>query len=288
MQVGRSYQYKINVTNISKNLVLDDVTIRQTKAKGFSIEESEPKFKDGDDGSAHWQLSKLAPGDSKTITVTAQADEEGDNAGCIQADYKAALCLTTRFVKPDLKITKRAPEQVDLCDALTYRYTVENTGSGVARKVKLRDDLDDGLATEDGKKSVAVRRRRPRSRQVPRIHRQADAPTRPATSPAVPSPREPTTSRHTRTSRTPRFVRSKLAVDINGPESMYVNQPMTYQIHVKNEGGASARDTRLQVEADRASKLVRTSKSAPGDTRAADQRQYDELESRHDRAGPRR
>src|SRR3954453_20772242 len=35
--VGASYEYRVKVTNISRSLVLEDVTIRQTKAKGFSI-----------------------------------------------------------------------------------------------------------------------------------------------------------------------------------------------------------------------------------------------------------
>ena len=174
--VGRTYDYQIKVTNIARNLVLEDVAIRQTKVDGFSIEKSEPEpggAKQDDEDAARWSIPRLAPGESKTISVTAMSDKEGVGAGCLRASYQASLCLTTRFVKPEIQVTKEAPERADLCDMLTYRYTVKNTGSGAARGLKLRDELAEGLTTTDGSKSVEFDVGDLDPGAIPRVHRQA-------------------------------------------------------------------------------------------------------------------
>lgn len=261
--VGRSYDYRIKIANVSKNLMLEDVSIEQTKAKGLSIEKSDPEFKNGDDGAACWEFSKLAPGESRTIAVTAQGDEEGEVASCFRADYKSSLCLTTKFVKADLKVVKSAPEQADLCEVLVYRYTVTNTGSAVAKNVKLRDELDEGLTGPDGKttQEFEVGDLKPGESRELAAKIQA-ARTGDFASRAVAEGAADLKANSNRPSTSIR--RSKLAVNITGPSSMYVNQPMTYQVEVKNEGKIAARSTVLQVEADRSAKLLRTSKSEPG------------------------
>ncbi|HEX8200601.1 MAG TPA: hypothetical protein VF590_08940 [Isosphaeraceae bacterium] len=135
--VGQPYDYRIRVTNISRSLVLEDVQVHQTPAKGFSVEKSQPKpdQDQGQDGRTTWTVDRLNPGQARTITVTGLADQEGGAAFCLQVDYKPSLCLAglTTFVKPELQVTKAAPEQADLCEMLTFRYTVLNTGSGMAR-----------------------------------------------------------------------------------------------------------------------------------------------------------
>lgn len=262
--VGRSFEYAIKATNITRNLVLEDVTIHQTKADGFSIESAEPKQEQADDGSARWTIGKLKPGESKLIKATAQSDKEGMAAGCIRADFHAALCLTTRFVKPDLKVAKQAPEQADLCDTLTYRYTVENTGSGVARGVVLRDELPEGLTAVQGGKAVEfqVGDLQPgQSRQFSAELQAAD--TGDFSSRAVAKGQNDLIARSNKPTTAVR--RAELAVSINGPSSMYVNQPMTYRVEVTNQGEVAARAARLAVEADEMARLVRTSKSDPLD-----------------------
>jgi hypothetical protein len=56
---------------------------------------------------------------------------------------------------------------------------------------------------------------------------------------------------------------AKLAVTIDGPDAIYVRQPMTYRAEVRNEGEAPARDARLRIDVDRRAKLIRMSKSDP-------------------------
>jgi uncharacterized repeat protein (TIGR01451 family) len=262
--VGQRYDYKIKVTNVAKNLVLENVTLHQSKVEGFSIESSEPKFEDGDKGEMGWKIGKLAPGESKMITVSAQSDKEGNAAGCLTADFQAALCMTTKFVRPALKVTKQAPEKANICDLLTYTYTVQNTGSGAARGIKLTDELPTGLTTEKGEKSLSydVGDLEPgQSREysvklmASRVGDFASRATAAGQNDLKANSNRPNTA----------IRQAKLTVNVAGPSTMYVNQPMTYRVELTNEGGAAARVTRLQINADRVAKLIRVSKTDPGD-----------------------
>ena len=73
------------------------------------------------------------------------------------------------------------------------------------------------------------------------------------------------TSRHSRRSPPRRSGRPSCRSRSTGPDAISVNQPMTYRVEVKNEGEAPARQARLRVEVDRDTKLIRMSRSEPGD-----------------------
>jgi uncharacterized repeat protein (TIGR01451 family) len=59
-------------------------------------------------------------------------------------------------VEPELTLTKSAPESVLLCDPITTQFVVTNTGTGVARNVRLIDDLPQGMTTMDGQKRIML------------------------------------------------------------------------------------------------------------------------------------
>ena len=283
--VGRSYDYQIRVTNISKNLVLEDVKIHQTRVDGVSIEKSDPEAEDAKqekDGGTQWSISRLAPGESKVIKVTAMSDKEGQSAGCLRATFQPTLCMTTRFVKPDIQVTKEAPETADLCDVLTYRYVVKNTGSGTARGLKLHDELAEGLTTTDGRKSLEfdVGDLEPGQSRDYTAKLQADKPGN-FSSRAVAQGADDLKAQSGKPSTAIRQAR--LAVTIDGPDAIYVRQPMTYRAEVRNEGEAPARGarsagrSRSEGEAD-PDEQVRT-----GRRRAQTRRQHAALGPRDDR-----
>ncbi|MBV8076545.1 MAG: hypothetical protein JO284_09120, partial [Planctomycetaceae bacterium] len=63
-RVGQRYEYQIQVTNLTKNLTLENVKIVQDTPEHFSIESSEPKLEGGKDGEQHWSIDRLRPGES--------------------------------------------------------------------------------------------------------------------------------------------------------------------------------------------------------------------------------
>lgn len=321
--VGKSYNYLIHVSNLTRNLILQDVEVHQISPDGFSIEDSrvlgreesgrsrqgqpgqvqnkdQARNKDGDQGQkdqnkdqvqnkdqarnknqgqggqhggqsgskqqggSQWMIDRLGPGESRTIRVTAVGDTEGMAATCIQVSYKPTLCVQTRFVKPEVQLTKAAPDRVDICEPLTFRYTLQNTGTGVARNLTIRDELPEGLTTADGNKVVELKvgdlaAGRSIDREVRvRANRPGDYAGR-----AVAQGADELSARSRRTST--KVVQAKLAATIEGPSVQYVGRPITYQVHVKNNGDATAVDSRLQIDVDRNARVVRLSQAQPGD-----------------------
>ncbi len=264
--VGRNFDYNLRVTNLTRNLVLEDVAIRQETGEGFSIEKSKPEPKQGKNGQNEWNIGRLEPGQSKTIQVTALGDKEGMAKNCIKVHYEPALCLATKFTKPEIQVSKSAPKEADICRPIEIRYVVKNTGSGVARNVKLTDDLPDGLTTnkDNDKLTFDVGNLQPGATRDFSVAVHA-AKTGEFGSRAVAEGEGDLSARSNEV--TTKIVQSKLAVNLEGPSAQFVNQPMTYQAHVKNEGDAPAPDARLRIEVDENARVLRVSQSDPGKAR---------------------
>jgi uncharacterized repeat protein (TIGR01451 family) len=200
-------------------------------------------------GAAAWNVGTLAPREAKTHEFTATADEVGNLSNCLSVAYTPTLCMSVRVVKPELKITKNAPERALLCEEITYRYTVTNTGTGTARGVKVEETLPEGLVTAEGERrnisidvgdlpagqsrEVSARLRATRTgeyagRAVARAATDLEARS-PDTTTAV---REPV-----------------LAVQVEAPQARYVGEMVDYKLTVKNAGDADARNVVVRLDA---------------------------------------
>ena len=262
MMVGKAYDYMITVTNLTKNVTLENVKVSQSTADGFAVESSEPKVDKSAKGMAMWSIPKLDPGKSVTIKASGLGEKEGTVASCLKVDYETTLCVTTEFTKPSISVTKTAPTQVDLCDPIQIKYVVKNTGTGAAKGLKVSDELPKGLTTADGKQTVMANVGDLAEGQSKEIMVDVNATqtgdfTSRATAMADPELKA-------QSNQTTTAVRmAKLAVDIVGPESEYMDQRVTYQVTVKNDGEATARNAMLMVNADENAKVLRVSKVAP-------------------------
>ncbi|MGE5757211.1 MAG: CARDB domain-containing protein [Planctomycetaceae bacterium] len=272
MAVGHAYNYQIRVTNLTKGLTLEDVGVHQTTGESLAIESSEPKLDKPERvearykperGEARWTIPRLGPGETATIKVTALGEKEGRTSSCIRVTYEPTLCVVTEFIKPEVQVTKEAPKSVDICDPITFRYVVKNTGSGAIRGLRLRDELPRGLTTADGKQVVATEigdLAEGRAKEV--TVKLAASQVGDFTSRAVAEGQDELRAQSNQTTTAVR--QPKLTVNITGPEAEYMDQRVTYQVTVKNEGEAPARRARLQVQADRNAKVLRVSKTSLG------------------------
>jgi len=159
-RVGEQFTYTVKLTNTSENVTLHDVELRQRTAKGFSIESisitgekknrqknnqkpseqsnaqqsesaSSEQGPSASNSNNRMKIATLKPGESRTIEVTASADEAGELRSCLEiVNYKPAICLIADVVKPELEITKVAPKQADRCNVIELEYTVKNGGTG--------------------------------------------------------------------------------------------------------------------------------------------------------------
>ena len=211
----------------------------------------------GEQTPLRWFLGELPPRGTYTIRATAVPERAGQAGSCLAVAYAPTLCTAVKVVQPDLRVTKAQSGLVDLaadgrqvaylCDTLKYTYTVANAGSGVARGVTVYDDLPGGLQTADGKGEVSIE-----AGDIPAGESKSfDVEVRPARTGDFASralARSHSDEAASNELLTP--VREpELAVEVNGPEWQYVNQPVTYTVRVRNTGEVPARNVILNLQA---------------------------------------
>jgi uncharacterized repeat protein (TIGR01451 family) len=194
-----------------------------------------------------WTIDKLMPGESQTIRVQATSDAEGKGQMCLAiTSFEPMLCLPLEFVKPELNLTKRAPDKVSLCEPFRFVYTVENTGSGDPGPFEIRDDLGDGIQTESGDNKLSFQV----DGLAPGEIREFEASVVAQRAGKFQSRAVAIVSENNRTRSqqvTTQVVQPNIAVDIQGPSQGYVDQPMQYTLFVANTGDEAAKDTQLTL-----------------------------------------
>lgn len=262
MAVGRAFEYQIKLTNLTKNLILEDILVRQELGEHLAIESAEPMPSVADKvGEKTWAMARLAPGESRSIKVHALGEQVGAASSCIRVTYQPSLCVTTEFIKPEVQIAKVAPARADLCDVIPARYVIKNTGTGAARGLKLRDELPDGLTTSTGAHVVEANVGDLAQGQTKELRVQLVA-AKPGdfTSRATVQGQDEIRATSNQTTTALRMV--NLAVKIAGPDAQYLGQAATYQVTVKNTGEVPAVATKLAVQADADLRIDRVSRAS--------------------------
>lgn len=155
VSVGEVYEYQIRLSN-SGEVGLRDVVVTDEVPEGWKFDSSDPAAASSDGGKLVFNVGKILPGESKTIKVKGSATGTGSLVFCASVTFNPFVCCTTNVIQPALKLTKSAPAEVLLCDPIPVKFVVTNSGSGVARNVKITDNLPDGLVTEAGASSVSI------------------------------------------------------------------------------------------------------------------------------------
>ncbi len=143
---------------------------------------------------------------------------------------------------------------------MTYKYTIKNTGTAVAKGLTITDKLPEGLKTNDGKGTVTfdvgeLSQDDSQDFQVKLVASKtgkfASRATATGGDDLKVQSKKPTTQ----------IRQAKLNVAIDGPDAEYINQPITYTVTVKNDGDAPAEESRLEVQLADNAKLVQSENS---------------------------
>ncbi|MFW6061837.1 MAG: hypothetical protein ACOC93_03420 [Planctomycetota bacterium] len=243
-QVGQTFDYTIRATNIA-GIPLRNVVVLHEFPENFEPIEVSRQGQMDEAGMARWELGAMGPGQTETIRVRGQATDTGQMQACTDVLYDLPqICLTTRVTRPELEITKTAPDRVIQCDPIPVTLTVRNTGTGTAQDVVVTDDLADGLVTEDDQTELTWRvgdlapdqseqrefmvraERTGQFRNVARVESAGGV-----------------TAESVATQTT--VVRPELQVTKSGPQRHYIGRPITYRLTVTNQGDGVARNTQL-------------------------------------------
>lgn len=269
VRVGEEFAYRIKLTNLTENLVLENVRIHHEGGDVLDVdrfavegERDEGRKAEGEKKAEAGRQTlktpgiRLMPRESKVLVARASAAKVGDAAACLRVSYEPALCLTTAVVKPEIELIKAAPEVSDLCTGLVFRYTVRNTGNAVARDVRIIEELPEGLMIGENARAVELRV----GDLEPGASRELTAQIVPAR-PGAYSSRAVAVSENLRVrsaETTTAVRRSKLALTIDAPPDLYVGTPATVRFRVTNEGDFAAENARLAISfANRNLRIVR-------------------------------
>jgi len=149
MQAGQEFTFDICASNITTGTSLSDVVVIDESSSGLRIIKTEPAVTGG--AQMTWNVGTLAPGEKKCLKVTAVATAAGTITNCWTGRYSLSQCITMNVTNPALKITKTMPAEAMLCDNIPVSIEVTNTGTGVARDVKVTDRLAADLKAADGR-----------------------------------------------------------------------------------------------------------------------------------------
>ena len=142
--VGQPYTYTYVVSNLT-SAVLENVMVMDRVTSDFSATDSDPAASSMAGGKAIWNLSTLAPNESKTITVKGSSADEGVVTTCGWASYNPVLCQDIHVVRASISLTKTEPANVLICDPIATTLTVKNTGSSSLNDVIVTDILPAGM-----------------------------------------------------------------------------------------------------------------------------------------------
>lgn len=269
VMVGQANQYSIRVTNLSDN-ILGQVVVSESLGQGMQIASSQPVAQSMNQpqnqqqqqqasqnqqttGSqiVQWQLGMLAPQETKTIQVNAVVSQMGTINNCLTASYYPALCAATEVVKPNLEMTAQLEAEGQLltvCDTPMIRYSVRNSGSGVAEDVQVIHPLPQGLTSSDGQTTIVLAvgdlsagetkalTTQLKSAQPGNFETRAYAKS--ATDDAYSSP------------IAVQIGQPQLDVQVLGPEQVHLGDTVQYNVTIRNTGNIASRDTKLQLETE--------------------------------------
>lgn len=243
--VGQQFRYSVTVQNPGK-AAARNVVVTDELPDGIRYVSSSPEATVAG-RKLSWGFRTLDPKQSLAMYVTVQATRTGKFTNCadVKADdgLTARSCADTVVKQAKLVLEKTGPEEVILCDTITYRLTVRNTGGVSATNVQITDMLADGIKTVDDRQSVTI------------------------SVGTLPAGGSKTYKLLAKASRTGKFTnRAEATADTGlkasatavttvrvpvlklaktGQAERYINRPVTYQITVRNSGDAEARNTVL-------------------------------------------
>jgi len=238
VNAGEDFNYMIKVYNVSSTAVTD-VTVTETLADGFELTSASPEATQ-DGKTLTWNMARIGPNSTETITITGSATDEGTLQSCATVVFVPSVCIVTNVVKPGLELTKTMPASAMKCDTIPVTYTVTNPGTGTLTNVVISDPLPEGLKTASGKDSIeftidSLAPGATRAFQADLTAESTGEFTNTATAKAG--------DLEVQDSATVTVSEPVLTLEKTGPAEQYIGRNVTYTITVANTGDAVAANT---------------------------------------------
>ena len=140
VQVGVPTSFTAVVRNVG-NATAFDVQVTDAIPKGARLVRTFPESQRvGNDGLA-WNLGELAAGQEATISMEIVPETEGELGSVASVKFAAQASVRTISTQPRLTVKQTAVSEMLGGDSATILIDVMNTGTGVARDVRLEEDV---------------------------------------------------------------------------------------------------------------------------------------------------
>jgi uncharacterized repeat protein (TIGR01451 family) len=252
VRANTPYDFEIHVTNLT-GATLQNVLVDGQSFDNLSVNSSDPAATKGGAG-AQWVLGNMGPCETRVIKVKGTASKTGNSGNCVTVSYNNVLCSRTEVVEPALSLTKSATPEAIICDCVTLKYVVKNTGTGVAENVVIKDTLPAGLTVE-GKSTIehAVGNLAAGESKEYSVCAKAAKPgsySSPATATAA--------GLNASAPQTTSVVKQPaLAIECKAGKQIFIGRDATFEFTVKNTGDAPAANTTVTAALPAGATFVR-------------------------------
>lgn len=244
IQVGKKATFILTVRNAG-NATAHNVTVMDSVPKGAKFVGSVPSTTPTQDGIIRWQLGEIVAGDERTITLQLVPQVQGEMGSTASVNFATQASVRTIAVQPKLEILLETNPEVLIQDTQIINVTLRNTGTGVAKGVRLEADIPQQLKHESGDAQLEAVLGDVGPNETKRISLSCNAIV-PGMAQCV--VRAISVDGVQAEQRASLEVKSpKLAAAIEGPKLRYLERQATFNLAVKNVGTADASDLEFVV-----------------------------------------
>lgn len=207
-----------------------------------------------------YEIGKLDAGESKTLTVSAVANEGDQAKSCMWVDFKPTICTTIAVVQPDFRLVGRLlfdreiETEADIkgiynCDRVWLDMAVTSTGDAATPEGQATVTLPEGLTTEDGKNEIQVDLGRIEPNQTVRkeLPLKLD-PQKAGDEVAIQARAEAGDLNAEVNLPAVKVLDPQLQVSVDAPEQAYIDRPVEINITVENPGEDPVLDTVVRIQ----------------------------------------
>jgi uncharacterized repeat protein (TIGR01451 family) len=235
--VGGEYKYLLEVIALED---VGNVVIEETLPNNVRFVKSNPAAK-LDGNTIFWAFPGMNKGETKEVELYYSPEMDGAFKVCTVVSGDPRLCVALVAGMPNLKVEKTGPAVIELGEEAVWLASVTNMGTATAEKVRLVDDLPDGLeavsATEYDLGDIAPGQ----TKQVKVVAKALKAGNYTNTATAM----FKDTKTQVKGSSALEIIESKISVIKEGPAMAYVLSPATYTITVRNVGMHAVEDLKV-------------------------------------------
>jgi uncharacterized repeat protein (TIGR01451 family) len=242
--LNRAFNYSIKVTNLT-DATLTDIVITEEFPTNFKFISANPTPKE-DVNKLLWEIASLGPKANRQITVSGIATYADALKHCTTvATPVIPACANVEVIQPELKLTKTAPAEVLLCDAIPVRFVVTNIGTGSVQNVRIVETLPPGLRTTGGKGELVFDAGTLMAGQSQQFS--ADLRAAKTGRYVGKATASSATGLRAESAATETIVGLPiLAIRKTGPERQFIGRPIAYEITVTNKSDVPAKNTVIE------------------------------------------